>query len=360
MFDIVNEHVVRVFDLDALPDGTPFMVMELLEGSDLRQRMPERASFAPEYVAELGRQICAGLMAAHALGVVHRDIKPENIFVTERSDGAAHFKLLDFGISRSYTHDEGSRAEPSRLASGTPAYMSPEQVRAASDFDSRSDIWSLGCVLYELLTGIAPFRCSTPEQSCAAVLDARAVPVRHHRPDVDPRLDTIVMRCMSKEPRDRFASARDLKHALEQWLVAMVDVDAADQGLTGADADGNSASTPGASRRLGNHWRHHVAALVLAACGVIALGLLAALSAAPPSPDPSRDSILTKPVSVLRPIETRAAHSSIEERAARIATEATAAAPAASPPMAADGSAAPKKLTRPKPRALRAEPDVGY
>jgi len=221
MFDIANEHIVRVFDLDTLADGTPFMVMELLDGSDLRRQIAAHRVFAPAYVIELGRQICDGLAAAHAGGVIHRDIKPENIFVTAGRDGAVKFKLLDFGISRASARTE-TRRRRSGLTSGTPAYMSPEQVRASPDYDSRTDIWSLGCVLYEMLTGASPFEGSTPEQCCAAVLDKRPAPIRVHRPELDPRLESIVMRCLSKQPRLRFSSALELRTALTLWACTTV------------------------------------------------------------------------------------------------------------------------------------------
>lgn len=218
MFDIVNEHVVRVFDLDRLPDGRPFMVMELLEGHDLRSQMPGDAQLDPAYVAELGRQICDALVAAHAVGVVHCDIKPENIWVASGPRGA-HFKLLDFGISRhSPTNDATGPIKTVDVTSGTPAYMSPEQLRASADFDARTDLWSLGCVMYELLCGVSPFDGATPEQCCAAVLVGACEPLRAYRPKLDLTLEAVVMRCLDRDASARFSSALELEAALAAWL----------------------------------------------------------------------------------------------------------------------------------------------
>ena len=214
-FRIRSEHVARVFDLSALPDGTPFIVMELLDGEDLRKVLQRAEKLSHETIVDYGRQICAGLWAAHRLGIIHRDVKPENIFLTKDRDGSARLKLLDFGISKLTLHTSARRTQPTHVALGTPAYMAPEQVRASRDLDQRADVWSLGCVLYELLTGSSPFERSSIMHSCAAVLEEEPAPPGTLRHDLDPKLDEIVMRCLRKEPSARFMNAAELASALE-------------------------------------------------------------------------------------------------------------------------------------------------
>ncbi len=219
-FKIKNEHVARVLDVDTLPDGRPFMVMELLEGRDLRSILEAHHYLPVELAVDLALQTCEALAAAHARQIVHRDIKPENLFVTQSGEDD-HIKVLDFGISKVALTQQAQ--QPTRktratvlsmMSVGTPPYMSPEQVRAASDLDARSDIWSLGCVIYELLTSKAPFERMSLMQSCAAVLEDEPLPLRESCPEAPEALEVAVMRCLRKNPAERFADVAELAQAL--------------------------------------------------------------------------------------------------------------------------------------------------
>lgn len=218
-FKIKNEHVARVLDVDTLPNGTPFMVMELLEGQDLRSIL-ERHRFLPvDLAVDFALQTCEALAAAHACHIVHRDIKPENLFVTQSGDDD-HIKVLDFGISKVALTQPPLPARRTRataltmMAVGTPPYMSPEQVRASNSLDARADQWSLGCVLYELLTGTAPFERMSLMQACAAVLEDEPLPLREGCPDAPAELEQAVMRCLRKDPGHRYPDIAELARAI--------------------------------------------------------------------------------------------------------------------------------------------------
>lgn len=207
-----SEHTARVFDLGRTGSGAPFLVMEHLEGEDL-SRVVGRGPLPPALALEYALQICDALAEAHAAGVVHRDLKPSNVFVTRRADGSPCLKVLDYGISKRIappgTEESHSLTERHSLL-GSPAYMSPEQLRQSKDVDARADIWSLGVLLYELLTGHRPFK--------APVLSALSVSIAADAPSppssvnaaVPAALDRAIMRCLSKDPGARFASAAEL------------------------------------------------------------------------------------------------------------------------------------------------------
>ena len=217
-FRIRSEHIARVHDVDTLPGGVPFMVMELLRGEDLRKILMHYRCLPVGMSVDIALQTCEALAAAHAHQIVHRDIKPENLFVTQAGD-APHVKVLDFGISQVLGVAIGqphTGQSPSLVAVGTPPYMSPEQIRGSVGLDARSDLWSLGCVLYEMLAGVAPFARSSVMQACAAVLEEEPAPLRQHR-SVPAELDAAVMRCLSKDPSKRFANAAELAESLRPF-----------------------------------------------------------------------------------------------------------------------------------------------
>jgi serine/threonine protein kinase len=214
---INSEHVARVFDVGVLDSGAPFIVMELLTGSDLAKLLAERARFAPEVAVAYILQACEALAIAHSCGIVHRDIKPENLFLARTMQGTDVLKVLDFGISKLAL--TGSAVDSSPLVRtvaplGSPVYMSPEQIRASSDIDARTDVWSIGCVLYELLAGKVAFDAPSITQLCAAILEEPAPSLRVVRGDIHPRLDAVIARCLEKRREHRYADVAELAVAL--------------------------------------------------------------------------------------------------------------------------------------------------
>jgi eukaryotic-like serine/threonine-protein kinase len=214
---IKSEHVPRVLDIGTLPGAGPFIVMEYLDGRDLGAVLHERGSLAVTRAAECVIQACEALAAAHAAGIVHRDVKPENLFVARQAAGLDIVKVLDFGISKATLGGkdgatDAAKAE-TRAVTGSLSYMSPEQIRG-DDVDHRTDIWSLGAVLYELLAGRNAFEASSVTALSAAILESEPAPLTTLRPDVPADLSAVVMRCLSKERDGRYQNVADLALAL--------------------------------------------------------------------------------------------------------------------------------------------------
>jgi eukaryotic-like serine/threonine-protein kinase len=205
-----HPHIIAVYDVGS-DNGVDYVVFELLEGQTLRRRL-ESGRLPPRKVVEYGVQLCRGLAAAHGRGVVHRDLKPENLFLT----AGGQVKILDFGLARQTgpggDEDEVSRAETRSAVMGTAGYMSPEQAQGQRA-DARSDLFALGAILYEMLSGRRAFWRSTRDETLAAVL--RSDPPEIEAGEVPPGLDRVVRRCLEKDPGERFQSAHDLGLALE-------------------------------------------------------------------------------------------------------------------------------------------------
>ncbi len=213
---MTSENVVRVTDAGTLPDGRPYMVMELLAGSDLGQQIDTRGAFPIAEAVQLVMQACAAIAEAHSLGIVHRDLKPANLFLTHRSDGTPLVKVLDFGISKAIG-GSGAELELTNTGDvfGSPKYMSPEQVRDTKSVDLRTDIWALGVVLYELLSGgPLPFDASTGHAMLAKIVADAPAPLRAHRPDVPGALEAAINKCLEKNPANRFASVAAFASAI--------------------------------------------------------------------------------------------------------------------------------------------------
>ena len=227
---IKSEHVARVIDVGnvdyaaaqlqaelgvPLAPGAPFMVMEYLEGQDLsgvlKATGPLSVTDAVVYLA----QAIEAIAEAHSLGIIHRDLKPSNLFLTRRPDGTPMIKVLDFGISKAAGPNmtDGGMTTTSAVL-GSPMYMAPEQMIASREVDGRTDVWSLGVVLYQLLTGRGPFNGSTMTELCARILQEPHAPIRATRPDVPFELEAVVARCLEKDRVRRFASVADLAEAI--------------------------------------------------------------------------------------------------------------------------------------------------
>ena len=214
---IKSEHVVRVIDVGTLPSGSPYMVMEYLEGADLSAVLSKRGPMPVEEVVGLVLQACEALAEAHALGIVHRDLKPANLFSIARADGSASVKVLDFGISKVTTPGADMGMTKTSAIVGSPLYMSPEQMRSAKTVDARTDIWSLGAILYELLSGLPPFTGESLPELCVNIMNTAPAPLQAARPDLSPRLESVILRCLEKDRQNRYANIAELAYALAEF-----------------------------------------------------------------------------------------------------------------------------------------------
>jgi eukaryotic-like serine/threonine-protein kinase len=218
---IRSEHVARVIDVGALETGAPYMVMELLRGRDLSTVIRDSGALPVVTAVEYILQACEALAEAHALGIVHRDLKPANLFLTTRADGSPCVKVLDFGISKvTQASGSGSDMGMTRTQSimGSPLYMSPEQMASARDVDQRSDIWAVGTVLYELITGSVPFVAETMPQLCTLILHAEPPPPRSLQPGIPAQLEAVIMRCLRKHRGDRYDNVGTLAADLAPFV----------------------------------------------------------------------------------------------------------------------------------------------
>ena len=227
-----HPNILSVFDFGS-ENGSPYVVFELLEGVTLADRL-RRGPPAPRKAVEYVVQVCAGLAAAHAKGIVHRDIKPSNLFLTS----GGRLKILDFGLAklsetRDGEEDSGSRASTATgqgVVLGTVGYMSPEQVRGRPA-DARSDLFSLGATFYEMLSGRRAFEGATSADTLSAILNHEPPEVVTPGEPLTPALGRIVHRCLEKDPDERFQSARDLAFALEVLALGSRTEAGADRGL---------------------------------------------------------------------------------------------------------------------------------
>jgi serine/threonine protein kinase len=201
---ITHKNVCRIYDFNRA-GSVAYISMEYVDGETLRARLDRGGALPPSRVASLARQICAGLSEAHAQGVIHRDLKPENVMLT----ATGSVKLMDFGIARSLD----ANTTTTQTLIGTPSYMSPEQVQGRR-IDARADIYALGLILYECLTGRRAFAGATPIDVALRQLQERPAPPHRLRADVPRALETVVMRCLEKDPSKRYASADQVANAL--------------------------------------------------------------------------------------------------------------------------------------------------
>jgi len=208
---IKSEHVARVMDVGSLADGTPFMVMEYLEGEDLATLLSRRGKVPAAEAVLYVQHVCDALREAHSLGIIHRDVKPANLFLAKSRGRPPSVKVLDFGISKVERHDR-RRTETKEIL-GSPWYMAPEQMKSATAADARSDVWSVGVILYELVTGEVPFDGDSMTEVIVKVL--HDVPLlSNEQPAIPKELDPILRRCLAKNPEQRYQSMDALAEAV--------------------------------------------------------------------------------------------------------------------------------------------------
>ncbi|MDB4943794.1 MAG: hypothetical protein JWP97_3328 [Labilithrix sp.] len=218
---IHHPNVCAVTDAGVLADGSPFLVMERLHGETLRHYVARSGRLDADEAIELAVQMLSGLEAAHALGIVHRDMKPENVFIT-RPDGALPLvKLLDFGMCRRQSLEVALPADDHSLTRagtvvGTPEYMAPEQASGRRKFDARIDLYAVGVMLYEAITGTRAFTGPDARAVLVSVLARQLPSVRAFRPELPVAVDRIVARSVERDPRARYGSTGEFQHELLQ------------------------------------------------------------------------------------------------------------------------------------------------
>ncbi len=212
---IGSDHIVEVFDLGRTPAGDHFMVMEYLDGESLRQRIQRGRAVEPSVVAPIVCQMLDGLGAAHAAGIIHRDLKPDNVFILREKAGRRDFvKILDFGISKFLQIGGDGAVTRTGMVMGSPSYMSPEQVKSSNDVDARSDLYTVGVILYEAVTGHVPFKANTFAELLFKIVYEPLPDPRTLNPSVDDAFARLIVKACAAKREDRFQSAAEFKSAL--------------------------------------------------------------------------------------------------------------------------------------------------
>ncbi|HNZ23958.1 MAG TPA: serine/threonine-protein kinase [Polyangiaceae bacterium] len=220
-----NEHIVKVSDVGMLESGAPYMVMEYISGVDLRSMLKKEGPLAIPRAIDYIIQACEGLAEAHSFSVVHRDLKPSNLFVTTRRDGTELIKVLDFGISKANLVSSSDLEDLTAAGAllGSPKYMSPEQLTNTAQVDERSDVWSLGVVLYEMLAGTPPFVADTHAATCMRVLGTELPPsLCARRPDVPPELEAAIFRALERDLNRRTPNVAEFAEDVIDAVGALV------------------------------------------------------------------------------------------------------------------------------------------
>jgi serine/threonine protein kinase len=237
---IQSDHVVRVFDIVAPEEGPTYIVMELLQGETLAERLRRVGHVSVSEAIDYVMQAAKPLGTMHEAGIVHRDVKPSNLFLTRDADGKERIKLLDFGVAafQQPLARRGSELTFTEAVIGTPRYMAPEQVRSAKQVDARADVWALGVTLYELLAGSPPFDGKTVLAVLNQIEVQEPPSLAARRPDVSPELAALVHRCLAKDPEKRPASGRALATLLAPLAAAGA------QKMAGASSQGDPERPP--------------------------------------------------------------------------------------------------------------------
>ncbi len=213
---LTSEHVARVQDVGTIADGTPYLVMELLSGATLQAIVSEQGALSVSEASEAIIQACHGLGDAHSHGIIHRDVKPSNLFRTFDGSGAPRVKVIDFGVSKASQGVDDANMLETKTGTllGSPPFMSPEQIQTASDVDARTDVWSLGVVLYFLVSGKRPFEAQSLLDLMTLIAYEKEASLRTRAPSVPAGFEQVVDRCLQKRRDDRFSGVAELAEAL--------------------------------------------------------------------------------------------------------------------------------------------------
>ncbi|MFT3775675.1 MAG: protein kinase [Minicystis sp.] len=228
-----SEHVRRVHEIGMDAAGRRYLVMEYLEGEDLRAIVRREGPLDPERAADYVAQACHALAEAHALGIVHRDLKPANLFLARRADGPPRIKIVDFGVAKFDSPNVAGDARDmtaAQMVLGSRHFMAPEQILAPRSVDALADVWALGAILYYLLAGKTPFAAPTPEEVTMNMLCDRPHPLLALRPDAPPHLVAVVSRCLERDRARRFPNVIELLRALDTALPVPVEREQTQQG----------------------------------------------------------------------------------------------------------------------------------
>jgi serine/threonine protein kinase len=273
---IGNPHIAETFDAGRLETGEPYLLMELLEGETLDQRLQRHGPIDPPELADFIQQACDGVQAAHDVGIVHRDLKPENLFVTTR-DGAPFVKILDFGISKFDSVRTGSLGVTTEgVLIGTPYYMPPEQVRGEMTIDAKADVYALGIILYECAAGARPYEANTVEHLAVLIHEGKAMPLGERNPSLPPAFCATVHKAMAVDRDQRYPSARELAEALGPARAAS----AHSQGTGSSHPSGRVVIRPSSAPRA----LDFVTTAAPTSATVTATGLAETMASDPPPP----------------------------------------------------------------------------
>ena len=235
-----HRNIVEVYDAGESENGTPYLVMPLLAGETLAERLYREGRLAPAVAVGIAVDIARALRAAHAATIVHRDLKPANVFLhVEAGAEGEQVKVLDFGVSKVLRGEDAAKTLTGTVL-GSPAYMSPEQARADKTLDHRADLWSLGVILFEMLTGVRPFPCKTAQGVIAEIVAGPIPAVTSLAPEVDERLAAVVARCLERDRGKRVQSAEEVIELLRPLSPGV-----------GRVASGNEWRVPGAAMPAG-------------------------------------------------------------------------------------------------------------
>jgi len=335
-----SEHICRVLDVGE-HDGSPYIVMELLEGTDLG-RVVKKRQLDPERAVDYVRQACIGLAEAHASGIIHRDLKPENLFLVRRDDGSQLVKLLDFGVAKA-PDSKGLTGTMQMI--GSPLYMSPEQIVSSRDVDTRSDVWSLGVILYRLISGRLPFTGINAAELALNICEEPMPPIAN----VPEGLLAVIARCLEKSPANRFASVEALAIALQPFGTDARET-AVFMGPDVADVFADSTTVPG-QRNLENATTGQLLAeSQLATTAPAVTKPLPAQASPPPLADQSRPATLVvTPRPALRRVALALVGLAVVVLGAAVIWRATRSAPATAPEPVTVPEPAPAAVAAPAP-----------